>query len=290
MEIQCPSCQKKLSIGDQFAGQLVKCPACASVFMAPSLAASPSPAPSSSSSPPPLMTAPAVAPTIAMPMALPVGSHEGPDAMPVTGEAPPRPASPYTPPLPSSTPPPVLLEEEPPGPPSDLGTTRTVPLDPDVLRWVAPVALALVFGLSFFSWLVRIVVLTPPTIAGLSLWQIAFGEHGSAMWMVYLLVTLFLAMPLAWAKLLMELNLVPTPDFLRPFWFWRSAVVAGVVAVAFTFAALAWLRLSAFTPTAFGMFLGLRAHLVALVALGLEFWLAHRKKKRLPLPEVTVRW
>ncbi len=287
MEIQCSSCQKKLAIGDQFAGQLVKCPACNGVFMAPTLA----------------MTAMPLATPVA-PMATPVVSPQpatvpsaSADTLGFANEPPPRPTmapsyeSSYTPPLPPTVPPPkAIFDEEPPMPPGDLAGSRTVRLCPEILRWVAPAALTLVALSSFFRWVLNVVSLTPTTIASLSLWEIAFGEYGYAAWILYLLVTLFLALPLAWAKLLMEMNLVPTPDFLRPFWQWRSVAVGAVAALAVTFAGIGWLQLSATESTSLGMFVGLRAHLVALIACGLEFWLTHRKKTRLPLPEVTARW
>ena len=43
MELLCPSCQKKLTIPDQYAGQLMKCPLCQGIFTAPSLPPTTSP-------------------------------------------------------------------------------------------------------------------------------------------------------------------------------------------------------------------------------------------------------
>ena len=270
MEIQCPSCQKKLAIGDQFAGQLVKCPACNGVFMAPTLAL-------------PVASPPVASQSATVPSA-------SPDTLGFAAEPPPRPsmassyASSYNPPLPPPAPPPkAIFDEEPPMPPGDFAGSQTLRLCPEILRWVAPAALTLVALSSFFRWVLIVVSLSPTTIANLNLWEIAFGEYGYAAWILYLLVALFLALPLAWAKLLMEMNLVPTPDFLRPFWQWRSVAVGAVAALALTFAAIGWLQLSATESTSIGMFVGLRAHLVAIVACGLEFWLTHRKKTRLPL-------
>ena len=286
MEIQCPSCQKKLSIGDQFAGQLVKCPACNGVFMAPSLAM------------PAMPLAAPVAPVVAPPTVGPPTVPAAPlDTFGFSGEPPPRPemaaahASTYTPPLPPPPlPPKPIFEEEPPVPPGNFERSHTLRLSPDVLRWVAPAALSVVAISSFFRWVIVVLSLTPTTVVHLNLWEIAFGELGYAAWIMYLLFTLSLALPLAWVKLLMEMNLIPTPDALRPFWQWRSVAVGVVAALSFTFAAIGWLQLSAAESTSLGMFVGLRAHLVAIVACGLEFWLMHRKKTRLPLPEVTARW
>ena len=88
----------------------------------------------------------------------------------------------------------------------------------------------------------------------------------------------------------MEKNLVPTLDVLKPYWHWRSVAVGGVLALSLSLAMLGWLRQGAIDATSIGMSLGLRVHLIALIACGLEYWLVQRKKKRLPLPELTVRW
>lgn len=288
MEIQCPSCQKKLAIGDQFAGQLIRCPACNGVFMAPSLVMPATPMATPVAPP----VAPVVAPTVAPPFA-------APDVIPFSGDAPPRPAYPPPPPRPAP-PPPAILEEEPPLPPGDFKATHTLKLCPDVLRWVAPVALAVVFLCSFLGWVAEVAFTIRTSADGqstqqlastdLNLWHLAFSDRGTAAWILYAIFTVFLALPLAWVKLLMEKNLVPMPDLLKPYWQWRSVAVGAVAAVAYTFASIGWLQLTATQSTAFGLGLGLRAHLVALIACGLEFWLIHRKKRQLPLPEVTARW
>jgi hypothetical protein len=46
MNLLCPNCQKQLSVGDQYAGQLMKCPLCQGTFTVPTL-------PPGESSPPP---------------------------------------------------------------------------------------------------------------------------------------------------------------------------------------------------------------------------------------------
>src|SRR5437868_14538270 len=64
MELLCPSCQKTLTIPDQYAGQLMKCPLCQQTFTAPALpptpaaAAPPPPAPPIQMEPLPPMSAP----------------------------------------------------------------------------------------------------------------------------------------------------------------------------------------------------------------------------------------
>ena len=138
MEIQCPSCQKKLSIGDQFAGQLVKCPACSGVFMAALAehAAMPVQRPF-----PQARRLPTAAPKGTLPMTPPLGARlqaAAPDVIPFSSEPPSRPSYPHVPPLPKPAPSSqrVEFEEEPPGPPSDSKRSYTMRLCPDVLRWV----------------------------------------------------------------------------------------------------------------------------------------------------------
>lgn len=267
MEIQCPSCQKRLSIGDQFANQLVKCPACNGVFMAPALAAAP------------------VAP------ALPVTAAQ-PDILPFTNDAPPpRPAeaATFSPQLPKGPPPPkYFVEEEPTGPIGEYTKTSTCHLRPDIVRWIAPVSLTLIFVVSFLNWLN---VGFPPV--GRSLWELAFGDIGSGGYIFYLLVTLFVALPLAWAKLLLEMNIIPTPAILGPYWSWRTLLVVVVLVLAVLLPFIDLFRLSLIEKLDFsglGMKLGVRLHFLAIVGYTLELWLANRKKRRLPLPEMTTRW
>lgn len=307
MDIQCPSCQRKLSIGDQYAGQLVKCPACAGVFSAPSLA-------------------PPLAPPVPPPAPPPPPPASPPGTIPFSGDAVRPPAPPSAPPSPPPPPPPAIFEEEPePAAPGSFSKTYTVELCPDVLRWVAPAAVSLIFLLSFFPWIldysnISTTVITPvvanpdmpldPSVApppvapavapavpvsggvnAYNLWQIAFGAPGAnSLWIVYLLFTLFLALPLVWVKLLIEMNIIPKLDFLKPFWIWRAAAVGGFLAFTYLFALLGWFSFGPGQVSAIGLCLGLLAHVVAIVALGLEYWLAVRKKANLPLPEMTVKW
>src|SRR5205807_2326346 len=43
MDFLCPSCQKMLTVPDQYAGTLMKCPLCQNTFQAPALPAKPPP-------------------------------------------------------------------------------------------------------------------------------------------------------------------------------------------------------------------------------------------------------
>ncbi|GIW82696.1 MAG: hypothetical protein KatS3mg105_4503 [Gemmatales bacterium] len=50
MNLLCPSCQQKLNVPDQHAGQLMKCPLCANTFTVPSLPSAPAAPPVTSAS------------------------------------------------------------------------------------------------------------------------------------------------------------------------------------------------------------------------------------------------
>src|SRR5262245_23353908 len=106
MDFLCPSCQKMLTVPDQYAGTKMKCPLCAATFTAPSL---PSPA---SSAP------------------------GGPGPFPPPASAPSPTAAPLPPPM---TP-------APPAPPPSPGEYRhgfALALEPRVVQWFAPAALVL---------------------------------------------------------------------------------------------------------------------------------------------------
>ena len=45
MDFRCPSCQKDLTVPDEYAGQLMKCPLCQNTFQAPALPPPVAPAP-----------------------------------------------------------------------------------------------------------------------------------------------------------------------------------------------------------------------------------------------------
>src|SRR5262249_34917056 len=117
MNLLCPSCQKMLTVPDQYAGQQMRCPLCNNIFTVPALpdAAPPPPAPPPAAAPPP---APAPLPHRA----------RHPRAAP----PPPPPPPSYTPPAPPSTP-------APPAPPPvvrDYQKLRSLTLNPTVLTWV----------------------------------------------------------------------------------------------------------------------------------------------------------
>jgi len=135
MNLLCPNCQKMLTVPEQYAGQLMKCPLCSGTFTVPGLPA----APPAAALPPPAET---------------YGVHPetppSPSASPLT-------ASPPTPPLTStaSTAPPSTITGTPPPPrPPGAPMTFSIWFKPEVVRWVAPGALILcLIFMLFFPWL-----------------------------------------------------------------------------------------------------------------------------------------
>jgi hypothetical protein len=299
MELQCPGCQKKLAIADQHAGQMIKCPSCGGMFMAPALPAMP--------------TLPPVVQATPVPSASSTSVTDAPGTIPFA-PAPPPPPPPHpdivSGPPPVAKKPPVRMEmDEPPAdvPPGDFSRTRVLQLTPDTVCWLAPAGCAVIFFLSFGSWLGRS-----------NLWELLGA--GDASFVFYWIFTILLALPLTWVKLAFEKGWIPKQDFLRPIWPWRSQIVAGVLGVGFLLLAVLWIMGNIYsgvdvkaaalptTPPAEGvipaitmptvvittmalsMRLAVRVHLVALLGALAEFWLERRRKLRLPLPETTIRW
>jgi hypothetical protein len=134
-----------LTVPDQYAGTLMKCPLCQSTFQAPALPAKPGP------------LAPAAAPMAAPP---PPGGEDIYGLKDPIAAPPPLSSAPPLGSVSASTgsAPPALnrVSSQPPPPP--LGTSTeyhsgfTIPFSPKVLPYVAPACLFLVFVLSFFSW------------------------------------------------------------------------------------------------------------------------------------------
>ncbi|HEY7312414.1 MAG TPA: hypothetical protein VH643_23825 [Gemmataceae bacterium] len=159
MNLLCPNCQKMLTVPEEFAGQLMKCPMCNGTFTVPELPGTGSPAPT------------------------PPSSAPGADIFSF------RPDAPAAPPPSSFTPPPAPKPEPPPStattttpPPSrsplpteDYQHSAAVWFSPKVLPWIAPACLLLVFVLSFFNW----VGVYPGGVPAVTqnAWQAAFGLH-----------------------------------------------------------------------------------------------------------------
>jgi hypothetical protein len=133
MNLLCPNCQKMLTVPEQYAGQLMKCPLCAGTFTVPALPPSAPPPP-----PPP-----------------DIFGFKDPAAPPPTQPAAPPP---YTAPSPfSSAPPPTQPAAPPPPPPPPLPPgeyTRKASIwfSPKVLQFGPVAFFFLIFVLQLFPW------------------------------------------------------------------------------------------------------------------------------------------
>jgi hypothetical protein len=156
MKLICPNCQKELTVPDEHAGQLMKCPLCEGNFTAPML---PHAAPPASG---PVTPVPEQGPEIFKLAAEPA-------APPLVTAAPPRKQEP---PSSVSQPPP------PPPPPVVLGPyehRRSININPNVLQYVPPAAFFVIFVLSFFTWVGR--YKGTAAIETQNGWQAAFGAY-----------------------------------------------------------------------------------------------------------------
>lgn len=290
MNLLCPNCQKMLQVAEQYAGQLMKCPLCEGTFTVPVL-------PSSMA-------------------AHLVGSSIGAGAsssIPAT-DPPAAPASDLYRLAPAEAPAPgteTISKPEPPTPPRErpvfhdssaassppTGTYAHVfrmTVKPEVLYWIPPAALVVVFVLLFFPW-IDVIQQTRESYTG---WQTGFGDKYSALGLFYVLLFM---VSLLLAGLAIGLPYAPAdklPASVLPLMPWRSAIVGFAAFLAFVFLGLelvtsfgperdvstttfsyrsSWLRLAVFF------------HLLAIVGAGLELWLTMRRDKQ-PNPKIEIMW
>jgi hypothetical protein len=292
MNLLCPNCQKMLTIQDQYAGQLMKCPLCTNTFTAPSLPGAtppnPPPAPAVGSGP--------AAPAPTSPKEDVFSFAPTPSPPPATEPSPPKSEPP--PPKPQETTAPVSV-------PAEYRHTATIWISPRVVPWVAPVALMLIFVLLFSTW-----IDWPGNSEGSqSGWGTGFGKHFSVLGLFYILLFL-LTLVLALACLIVPRLQMALPPALQQLWPWRSAFVLGLVCLAYVFLVLevlvgfglesstkseiAAVSANLGTPVyyalhrTFWLRLAVLAHTLALVGAALDFWLILRKNR--PLPRIDISW
>jgi hypothetical protein len=268
MNLLCPNCQKMLTVPEQYAGQLMKCPLCGGTFTVPALPASipaaGAPVPAAAAPPPPAPPAPSVPETFA------IRSDGDAPAAPAWSPPPaaPPPAAPEHAEIPMVLPAEgggtVPVQAPSTAPPEGYHRTWTVWFSPKVLPWVAPVCVALVFILQFFPW----VGVYPggETLANANAWGAAFaggssyadlqhaplvgnaldkvpaGENpfagASVLAIFYLLLFILLALPLTIASIVLDrvpLKLPPSVQKILP---WRWGIVAAANLIVFLFLAL----------------------------------------------------
>jgi hypothetical protein len=246
MELNCPSCKQRLSIPDQYAGQLMKCPMCSNTFTAPPLQSAPPPP-----APPPPRQAPPRESFTAPPPAPPPPPPSAPPEWEPIEEVP---AEEY-----AETAPQQL-------PPTEYRHRMSLWLSGRVLQWVPPIALFLVFVLTFFPW-VAIDFFGVRTHRQ-NAWQASFGsywvdeeakdllpiqrsakskpeEPGVCILLMFYVILLPIVVLLAIGSLLMGLlgyRLPPGLEALSP---WRWAITGGTILLLFLFLLLqVWIGFS----------------------------------------------
>lgn len=309
MNLFCPNCQKKLSVADQNAGQVMNCPLCGQPFSVPAL---PEPTP-------------AAAPAVLSPSPAIEAGSESSDQ----GRA--------TPPLSQQD----AKERVPHPPPIGYQQTVTIWISPRIVCWITPLALLAVLTLMLFPWTGvfpgGIAVYTQNALqtiwGGFSTDPVGDSVLGMkepierairANWLMLFFPLLVLAsLLLAAAPVVLARSAYQLPRPLQQIWPWRTVLV--LIAVLLTF-----LILISFLMNGSGFEHAVRAiadersgsesagasledqikrglaldrlnlsrtfwlqgavsfHILALVGSGLELWLERRRAR--PLPRVDLQW
>ncbi|HKB36419.1 MAG TPA: hypothetical protein VKD72_08200 [Gemmataceae bacterium] len=263
MNLLCPSCQKMLQVPEQYAGQQMRCPLCNSTFTVPPLPDAPSLAPSPPPPPPPATGGAEVYPL--------ADDHNAPP-----------------PPLPPTAPPPMVSPPRAPAPPSpppvvgDYTKLRSILISPRVVPWIAPIALLLLFVLTFFPWIGK-------GSFSLNAWNLGFDTGGSALFVIYDLLVVF-ALLVEIVNFLMELKVIPDVPALSAIRPWRAVIVLGFAGTAYVLLSIhlvvklfdlgnIWLS--------FWGWLATWTHFTAVIGLLLEMWLQLRGPTR-PPPRIDI--
>ncbi len=278
MELLCPSCQKKLTVPEQYAGQAMRCPLCQNTFTVPALPSTVAAAePFAGSTPPvpaaeetygvasePRLTA---APLPTMSAEIPVSASSVVSSAPASG--------------PPSTP--------------SAGYSRVCAMrfNPRVLQWL-PLGLVLSFLLTFFPWVSGHTITlggTSVSTSGLNAWSIGFGEIKHTLVILFDLFIIFAAV-LAIASMLFNLKVIPDVPALRPFLPMRSLIVGTIAGLAWLFLMLQmliWLFGNGWIPLNFWGWLAWKVTTIAVVGTFLEFWLERRGSAK-PWPRMSMEW
>src|SRR5262245_1312390 len=320
MELLCPSCQKKLTVPEQYAGQMMRCPLCQNTFTVPALpstVAAAEPFAGSAPAMPPPQEAYGLAAEPAAAAPFPPISAESPSA--------------------ASSAAPSTAVGGPAATPS-AGYTRVcaMRIKPQVVQWLAPGGLVLVFllmflpwidslnawGMGFKAWGIGIVEAKEITLrdenlrlhgrtadivgaekakeVSLRFWGTGFNnldvgpstETTHTLVIFFDLLTVILALPLAIASLLFTLKVIPDVPALRPYLPMRSLIVGAIAGLAWFFLTLQYVILL-FGEGAIPInFLGILAwwvYTIAVVGAFLEFWLEKRGPGK-PVPRMSMDW
>lgn len=209
MNLLCPNCQKTLTVPDNAAGQTMLCPLCSGRFNVPTLANAPVVVGPPAGSPPPPQDIFRISPA------------PEPIILPAREEAPPL--------LPNAAPSGEAQQSGPTPPRPPSGPSKfSLTLQPHVVPWIAPAALAAVFVLLFFPWSSTLVYGEKPEWYSITGWGNAFG---SGLGILYILL-FFLALPLSVAMVALPILEIKPPVQLDALWPWRTVIASTLVGVA----------------------------------------------------------
>jgi hypothetical protein len=270
MELLCPNCQKKLTVPEQYAGQLMRCPLCQGTFTVPAM---PSTVAAESAEPVGFYAPPTRSDTAAVPAELAaIGS---PSLPPISAEAPAAPVS---------------ATSAPPSTPS-AGYARVCAMrfNPHVIQWL-PLGLVLSFLLTFFPWFSGDAVIATLSTSS-NAWNIGFGESKHGLIIFFDLLIIFAAL-FAIASLLFSLKVIPDVPALQPFLPLRSLIVGAIAVAAWFFLTvqwLVWLFGLGLVPLNFWGWVAWVVTTIATIGPFLELWLERRGSVK-PWPRMSMEW
>jgi len=273
MELLCPNCQKKLTVPEQYAGQLMRCPLCQGTF-----------------------TVPAMPSTVAAEGAEPFGGLAPPKPETYGVASEPVAAAPALPPIsaetPSAagTPPPATTAAHPATPSTGYSRVCAMRFNPHVIQWL-PLGLVVGFLLTFFPGIsVVTLALSGLSAPSFNFWTVGF-EGKLALLIMFDITSIFAAI-LAIAALLFSLKVIPEVPALKPFLPIRSLIVGAIGGLAWFFLTLQfviWLFGNGVVPINFFGVLTWWVYTIAVVGAFLEFWLVQRGPGK-PVPRMTMEW
>lgn len=231
MNLLCPNCQKMLTVPDEFAGQTMKCPLCSGDFTVPGLPGASLPSPS------------------------PVGPET--DLYSIRHEpSPPPPPVSYLPPPPPEPAAPLTAPQKPSPLREDYRRILSGSLNPQILPWIAPVCLVLVFFLQFFDWDGLNAGREPAETA--NAWGAAFGFYavdgdlktlvpftddekfkpGVSILTIFYLLLFFPALAVTIASVVIPLLSIKLPPYVNDLMPWRWGIVLAANLLVFLFLGL----------------------------------------------------
>jgi predicted Zn finger-like uncharacterized protein len=219
MRLICPNCQQSFTIADAEAGRTVTCPQCATSFGAPQT-----------------YVAPPIEPLVALP-------SPPPAAPPALNNAP----TAATPVIKAATPSSSAPQIE------GYAHVHSALLNHQVCRWLAPVALTLVFFLSFFNWF----GFYPAGYAAYTqnAWQALFATMSvdpvaekvfdkekelnqalsASWWLLPYLLLLLVGLALAWSEPAIKAFHLKLPALVEHWWGHRHALLAACAGLTLLF-------------------------------------------------------